>query len=167
MSSRNNSDAPGRPGVSSTKGGADPLSWAVGTCFGVGLLPGAPATFASALAMLVGLGAGWSGYVFVAMAALLAIPAVWAASRVASARGAADPDIVVVDEVIGQWLTLAGAATLDFSSAVVGFIIFRVLGILKPPPARQLKALPGGVGIVADDVVTGLYGAIALHWIWG
>ena len=69
---------------------------------------------------------------------------------------------VVVDEVIGQWITLAGAATFNWKSWLVAFVLFRLLDVWKPPPVRQLESLPGGWGIVADDVMAGVYGALAI-----
>jgi phosphatidylglycerophosphatase A len=74
----------------------------------------------------------------------------------------ADPRIVVVDEVIGQWITLAGAATFNWKTWLAAFALFRFLDVWKPPPVRQLEKLPGGWGIVADDVMAGLYGALAI-----
>ncbi len=69
---------------------------------------------------------------------------------------------MVVDEVVGQWLTLAGARTLNWKSYLAAFLLFRLFDIWKPPPVRQLEALPGGVGIVADDLMAGLYAALVL-----
>jgi phosphatidylglycerophosphatase A len=66
-----------------------------------------------------------------------------------------DPHIVVVDEVIGQWITLAGAATFNWKTWLAAFVLFRLLDVWKPAPARQLESLPGGWGIVADDVMAG------------
>ena len=76
--------------------------------------------------------------------------------------GRKDPGHVVIDEVVGQWITLAGAVQLDWQSCLIGFILFRLFDIWKPPPVRQLEALPNGVGIMADDVMAGLYGACVL-----
>ena len=64
--------------------------------------------------------------------------------------------------MIGQWITLAGASTLNWKSWLAAFVLFRLLDIWKPPPARQFERLPGGLGIVADDVMAGLYGALAI-----
>ena len=81
---------------------------------------------------------------------------------VAKETNITDPHIVVVDEVIGQWITLAGSATFNWRSWLAAFVMFRLLDIWKPAPARQLESLPGGWGIVADDVMAGLYGALAI-----
>ena len=68
----------------------------------------------------------------------------------------------MVDEVLGQWITLAGATALNWKSWLAAFCLFRLFDIWKPPPVRQLEALPGGTGIVADDVMAGVYGALVL-----
>jgi phosphatidylglycerophosphatase A len=80
--------------------------------------------------------------------------------------GVKDPQGVVVDEVIGQWITLAGAGTLDWKSYLAAFALFRLFDIWKPPPVRQLEALPGGWGINADDAMAGVYAALVL-WVAG
>ena len=69
---------------------------------------------------------------------------------------------MVVDEVIGQWIALAGARTLRWETYLAAFLLFRLFDIWKPLPARQLEALPGGWGINADDVMAGIYAALVL-----
>ena len=93
---------------------------------------------------------------------ILLLPAIWASTVEANTSGRKDPGHVVVDEVVGQWITLAGAAQLDWKSCLVGFALFRLFDIWKPPPARQFEQLPRGVGIMADDVMAGVYGAVVL-----
>jgi phosphatidylglycerophosphatase A len=78
------------------------------------------------------------------------------------ACGKKDPGHVVVDEVLGQWIAIAGTTVLNWKSWLAAFVLFRLLDIWKPAPVRQLEALPGGVGIVADDVMAGLYSALVL-----
>ena len=102
------------------------------------------------------------------MAAVLAIPGTWAADVTAREIGRKDPGLVVVDEVVGQWITLAGAMTLNWKAWLAAFIPFRLFDIWKPPPVRQLERLPGGIGIVADDAMAGIYGAVvlfAMGWV--
>jgi phosphatidylglycerophosphatase A len=106
--------------------------------------------------------AGWRPVYFAALALVLMAPGIWAAGRTARACGKKDPSLVVIDEVLGQWITLAGATALNWTSWLAAFALFRLLDIYKPPPVRQLEALPGGVGIVADDVMAGVYGALVL-----
>ena len=78
----------------------------------------------------------------------------WAAARHAKDLRHPDPPSVVVDEFCGMWLALVGASP---SLLVVGiaFVAFRLLDIFKPPPIRQLEKLPGGLGIMADDLLAG------------
>jgi phosphatidylglycerophosphatase A len=67
-----------------------------------------------------------------------------------------------VDEVVGQWMTLTGATVLNWKSWLLALALFRLFDIWKPPPVRQLERLPGGLGIVADDAMAGVYGALVL-----
>lgn len=138
----------------------------IATWFGCGYAPAAPGTAGSLAALAIAIGLhlwlGWGRGAFLIMAALLLVPGIWAADIVAKLEGREDPGLVVVDEVIGQWITLAGASTLNWRSWLVALAFFRIFDIWKPPPARQLERLPGGLGIIADDVMAGLYGALAI-----
>jgi phosphatidylglycerophosphatase A len=138
----------------------------IATWFGCGYAPVGPGTAGSlaALAIAIALNRldGSGNGTFLLLTGALLVPAVWAASVVSQRVGQKDPHIVVVDEVLGQWLTLAGASTLNWKSWLAAFVLFRLFDIWKPPPARQLEALPGGIGIVADDLMAGLYGALAI-----
>jgi phosphatidylglycerophosphatase A len=141
----------------------DRLARLVATAFGSGYSPLAPGTAGSALALLLFwplAGAPWS--VQLAASGLLFFVGTAAASRVAKAVGKKDPGLVVVDEVVGQWLTLSG---LPFTPLVVvaGFLLFRAMDMVKPWPARDLERLPGGWGIMADDVAAGIYAHLALR----
>ena len=89
---------------------------------------------------------------------------VWAASVVARELGRKDPQVVVVDEVAGMLLTMLPMAHLSWLAVAVGFVVFRALDIAKPWPIRALEKLPGGWGIVLDDVAAGFVGASVL---WG
>ena len=138
----------------------------IATLFGCGLSPFAPGTVGSAAALAIGAllyrHAGFEWWGFLALAALLFGPAVWAAGVVARASGIEDPGFVVVDEVIGQWIAMAGARPLNWKSCLAAFLLFRLFDIWKPAPVRQLEALPGGWGINADDVMAGVYAALVL-----
>ncbi len=138
----------------------------VATWFGCGRSPVAPGTVGSAAAVAIAIVlvryAGFAPWHFFVMAVLLFGPAVWAAGVSAEAAKIEDPGFVVVDEVVGQWVALAGASTLNWKSFLAGFVLFRLFDIWKPPPARQLEALHGGLGINADDVMAGLYAALVL-----
>ena len=106
----------------------------------------------------------WPSLLAASIAAAIGIPA---ATIVARESGGKDPQNVVIDEVAGQWLTLAAAAP-DWKHALAGLVLFRVFDITKPWPARQLERLPAGWGIMFDDLAAGVYGAIVLlalrHW---
>lgn len=67
-----------------------------------------------------------------------------------------DPSIVVVDEVVGMWVSLF-LLPLDLSTVIASFVLFRLFDVLKPPPARQVENVPGGWGIMLDDVIAGVY----------
>lgn len=96
------------------------------------------------------------------LAAVLVLPGVWAAGVTAREMDKKDPGVVVIDEVVGQWLTLAGAMRLNWKSWLAAFLLFRLFDVWKPPPARRFERLPGGIGIVADDVMAGFYAALVL-----
>ena len=89
-----------------------------------------------------------------------------AASATANFLGKKDPQIVVIDEVSGQLISYfgIGAGMPNWKYLLLGFILFRVFDIWKPFPARQAESLPGGLGIMADDWVAGIYAALGL-WI--
>ncbi len=142
------------------------LAISLATWFGCGYSPVAPGTAGSAGALLPAVllaeYAGWGPSHFGALVLAVLAPAVWAADRTARHYGQKDPGLVVIDEVVGQWITLSGATVLNWKSWVAAFLLFRAMDIWKPAPVRRLEALPGGAGIVADDVMAGLYGALVL-----
>ena len=164
----------------------DFLALAIATC-GVGFLPFAPGTFGS----LVGIGvyavvrgglmaALWPlaarnnlnllhiGYALVTFeliaVAIVTTVGTWAASRVEAISETKDPGKVVIDEVAGQMLALI-AVPMDVEqwwAIVLAFLLFRFFDIVKPYPARRLESLHGGLGIMADDLVAGVYAAIVV-----
>ncbi len=138
----------------------------VATWFGSGYSPVAPGTAGSAAAIVIAIALheylGFGQGAFAVLAAVTLAPAIWAADATAKALEVKDPSVVVVDEVVGQWVSLAGARAFNWKSYLFAFVLFRLFDIWKPPPARQLEALPGGLGINADDVMAGLYAALVL-----
>jgi phosphatidylglycerophosphatase A len=135
---------------------------AVATWFGCGYSPVAPGTAGSLAALLIAYLLPWRPIYFGALAVAMLPIAIWAADVAARQSKLKDPQFVVVDEVLGQWITLAGAVSLNWRSWLAAFVLFRLFDIWKPPPVRRLEALPSGTGIVADDVMAGLYGALVL-----
>jgi phosphatidylglycerophosphatase A len=105
-------------------------------------------------------GLGRAGFAILSLAALY--PAIAAAGIVARESGRKDPQMVVIDEVLGQWLTFAGALRFNWQTFALGFILFRIFDILKPPPIRLIERIPGGPGIVLDDMMAGVYAALVL-----
>jgi phosphatidylglycerophosphatase A len=97
-----------------------------------------------------------------AVIALITVIGLWAATEAEHYFGGIDPGPVVIDEVIGMLITLA-LHPVNVLGAVLGFLIFRVLDVIKPWPARRLELLPGGFGVVFDDVMAGVYGNL-LMW---
>jgi phosphatidylglycerophosphatase A len=109
--------------------------------------------------------------VLIGVALVIIIPlAVWSAGAEAGRRGGDDPRAVVIDEVAGQWLCLLIATMVAPTTNAVdlgvigasGFLLFRLLDVLKPPPISTLERLRGGVGIVADDLLAGAVAGLAV-----
>jgi phosphatidylglycerophosphatase A len=72
-----------------------------------------------------------------------------------------DPQVVVIDETVGMWITML-FVPITWKTLVLGFILFRIFDIIKPPPARQLEKVPNGWGIMLDDVAAGIYAGLLL-----
>jgi phosphatidylglycerophosphatase A len=143
-------------------------AWTFATWFGCGYAPKAPGTVGSLAAIVIAwplsrLGFGRLHFLILAFALLY--PAVRASSIVAAESGGKDPQVVVVDEVLGQWLTLAGAVRFDLLTFALAFGLFRLFDIWKPPPIRLIEQVPGGAGIVLDDMMAGAYGALVLFLV--
>lgn len=144
-------------------------AWAVGTVVGVGFWRPGSGTWASAITAAV----WWIGARYlipVRFQGLAATVLVWAilvigipaAGIVARESEQEDPSFVVIDEVAGQLIALIGVP-LRWQSVILGFILFRVFDIWKPPPLRRLERIEGGAGIVLDDVGAGLYALIIVQ----
>jgi phosphatidylglycerophosphatase A len=138
------------------------------TLFGIGRLRPGPGTWGSAATVLL-----WAvlahaivpslrAPLAIALAILVTLVGIPAATQVARASGRKDPQFVVIDEVAGQLIALI-AVPLAWKSFLAGFILFRAFDIVKPPPVRQLEAIPEGAGIVLDDVAAGLYALAVVH----
>jgi phosphatidylglycerophosphatase A len=143
------------------------LAVTLATWFGCGYFPWGPGTLGAlaglpiAIALHFYLGAWRLGLLAVIL--VLLAPAIWASTNTARLVAKPDPGIVVVDEVLGQWITLLGATVFNWKALLAGFILFRVFDIWKPWPVRQFEKLPAGTGIVADDLAAGFYGALILY----
>ena len=128
-----------------------------------GYAPIAPGTFGSAVGVLIYLGTSrlsLQQQLLIIIAVTLA--GIWAADVAARHFGKGDPSHVVIDEVAGQLLTFAGLA-ISWPGIIAGFLLFRLLDIIKPWPARQLEGLHGGLGIMADDLMAAVYANLLLR----
>ncbi len=135
----------------------------VATAAGAGLVPYAPGTMGSVVGVIVYLALrAWPLPAQIGVVAGLAALGLWASGVAAVHFGREDPSQVVIDEVVGQLITLF-AAGANAWSVVIGFLLFRALDVLKPWPARSFERLPGGYGIMADDVMAGVYGYLLLR----
>ena len=132
----------------------------VATVGGAGYFPVAPGTIGSAVGVGVYLlvPPTW----LIPVTVLVTVVGTWAAGEAARHFGREDPGPVVVDEVAGQLVTLlfTGASV---RGAVLGFLLFRILDIVKPWPANRFERFPGGVGIMADDLMAGVYGNLLMQ----
>jgi phosphatidylglycerophosphatase A len=165
----------------------DYLALAIATC-GVGYLPLAPGTWGS----FVGIGLYvlvrsvlmkvffdgaaqhnfnllhiYYGVIAFELVVVFAIASagIWAASRTEKLSARKDPGKVVIDEVVGQFIALMPVPFVleaAWWTAILAFILFRFFDIVKPYPARRLESLHGGLGIMADDIVAGVYAAIVV-----
>lgn len=140
------------------------LALLVATAGGAGYFPFAPGTVGSAVGIGVylltrHLDPRWQVGLLVAVCVI----GTWAAGVAARHFQRDDPGHVVIDEVAGQLVTLL-LLDVGWIGAGLGFLIFRVLDIIKPWPANRLEALHGGLGVMADDLMAGAYGWLLL---WG
>jgi len=130
---------------------------------GLGYAPVAPGTVGSAAGVLIyWLTRHWSMPAQLSIILVITVIGTWAATATARHVGREDPGVVVIDEVAGQLATLAFTGA-GMTAAIAGFLIFRVLDIIKPYPANRFERLHGGVGIMADDLMAGVYGCILLN----
>ena len=138
------------------------LAVVLATAGGVGYAPVAPGTAGSAVGgLLYFLTWHWPLAGQLLLLLLVSAVGVWASSVTARHLQDEDPGPVVIDEVAGQLLTLifTGGSAVGL---VVGFLVFRVLDIVKPWPAGRFERLHGGWGIMADDLMAGLYGRLVM-----
>jgi phosphatidylglycerophosphatase A len=139
--------------------------------FGAGRAPFAPGTFGTLLAVPLYLAVqSWSPAAYAALVAALFGAGVWFCHMAAQDMGEPDPSAVVWDEVVG-YLVAMFQAPAGWPWIVGGFLLFRLFDIWKPFPIRRLeRRLPGGWGVMVDDVLAGVYAGLVLHgaaWLVG
>ncbi len=140
-----------------------PIILFLSTGFGSGYLPRAPGTWGSLVALLL------FPFLLKLPPALLALTiittffvGVWSSQKTEEILQKHDPSIVVIDEVVGMWITL-WAHAFNWKIGIIGFFLFRLFDIWKPGPVRWMQdKLPGGWGIMMDDVLAGVFANIVL-----
>ena len=139
----------------------------IGTGFGSGFSPFAPGTAGALLAVLI-----WFGISFivseicliwltVALILFFTVMGVWATNRLEPFWGE-DPSRVVVDEMVGVWIALLAAPSGNVWYALGAFALFRLFDIFKPLGIRRMESFPGGIGVMMDDILAGIYSFVVL-----
>ncbi len=144
-----------------------PVATFIATVAGIGFLPGGPGTYAAAVfTPLIVWMSGWPLLWRLAALTAVTVASIPAADACGRALGEHDSNHIVIDEVIGVWVALVWFSELSWAIAVVGFVLFRILDVTKPPPARRIDNLgQGGLAVIADDIVAGLW-AVPLVWLF-
>lgn len=137
----------------------------IGSGFGSGLSPVAPGTSGSLLAIAIYMASPIESDSLWAIAIILTgtVLGIWACNTLVTENDK-DPKKAVWDEFIGMWITCLFLPK-EMIWIIAAFICFRILDVTKPYPARKLEGLPGGLGIMADDILVGIYGACILNII--
>ena len=125
------------------------------------IVPGTVGTLAS-LPLVIVTGYYLPPWGYAIVTAFVVVVAIWSADVAARVLGADDPGFVVIDETAGLYVTMLALPITPWTIAG-GFFLFRLFDILKPPPADRAERLPGGVGIVLDDLIAGAYANLALR----
>lgn len=149
----------------------DRLAYWIANGAGAGLAPIAPGTFGAAEGVAIflitsaKLGNSPIMHLIVLIALNIVVFAlgVWAASRTCEICGLKDPGVIVIDEVSGQLIAITPLAFVPSPAGIIAaFLLFRFFDIFKPYPIRKLERLPGGLGVMADDALAGLYAAVLI-----
>jgi phosphatidylglycerophosphatase A len=135
---------------------------AIATVGGLGYVPFAPGTFGSAAGLLVWWLLGPSAWVQAAAIVVIFAAGVWSSSACERHFCRTDPGHVIVDEVVGMLMTL-WLNPVGWAGAFGGFLLFRIADVIKPYPANRFEQLHGGLGVMADDAMAGVYANLALR----
>lgn len=140
------------------------LALFISTCGYVGYAPVAPGTFGSAVGLAVFYAVRSAGSTPVEIAAIIVlfVLGIWAGTIAEHHFGGIDPGPIVLDEVVGMLITLF-LLPVNGLGAFVGFLVFRVLDVIKPFPSARFEKLPGGLGVMADDAMAAVYGNLVMH----
>ncbi|MEM1319351.1 MAG: phosphatidylglycerophosphatase A [Bacteroidota bacterium] len=140
----------------------------IATAFGAGYSPFAPGTAGALVGLLIWWGAGQAlgerptfPWLMLGATLLVFLLGVWSADALEKEWGK-DPSRVVADEVVGMWISLLWVP-LGWPYLLTGFILFRIFDIWKPLYVRSMERLPGGWGVMMDDVLAGIYANLVLQ----
>ena len=146
---------------------ADRVAILIGTGLGLGLMPVAPGTFGS----LLGPPLAWAiqqadqgGFLYWVLSLVVVLAGIPVATRLEDVFGKKGSGSVVIDEIAAFPVVFAAVPVSSLTTALAGFLWFRLFDIAKPWPIRRLEQLPSGLGVMADDVAAGAYAAVAL-WL--
>jgi phosphatidylglycerophosphatase A len=145
------------------------IALALATVGGIGYVPFAPGTFGSAMGVLLWWLLGPSPVVqAIAIVAIFAA-GVWSGTVCERDCSRTDPGHIIIDEVVGMLITLF-LVPVGWAGALAAFLLFRLADVVKPYPADRFERLHGGLGIMADDCMAGVYANVALRaliWLSG
>ena len=135
------------------------------TGFDVGFLPGAPGTYGTVVGVgLYLLVAHLPIYLYLLFTITFAFFAIWVTNGALPSFKRDDPSEIVIDEMAGFLVTMIGLP-VTWLNIGMGFVFFRLFDIIKPPPIRMIdRKMKGGLGVVSDDLLAGVF-ACALIWI--
>jgi phosphatidylglycerophosphatase A len=140
------------------------LALFIATCGYLGYFPLAPGTIGSAagVALFYAIRAAGSTSLEIGVILLLLVVGLWSGTVAEEHFGGVDPGPVVIDEVAGMLITIA-LLPVNATGVIVAFVIFRILDVIKPWPAGRFEALPGGLGVMADDAMAAIYGNLIMR----
>lgn len=141
------------------------LIYGIGTGLGTGYAPIAPGTAGSLLGLVLIYLFPLNSWYWLALTWLFFFIGVWTSTIIEKEKGE-DPPIVVIDEVVGQWVALLFLPVYSVKVFVLAFLLFRLFDVRKPPPIDQSQNLKAGYGIMIDDVIAGVYANIILQLIF-
>ncbi|KAB2909651.1 MAG: phosphatidylglycerophosphatase A [Ignavibacteriales bacterium] len=142
--------------------GLNPIHKFLGSGFLTGYLPGPTGTYGSVVALLIYLIPGVENiYILLPLILVSSIYGIWVCGRFEQLYGK-DPKEATIDEFVGMWITLV-MVPKEPVFLIVAFLIWRFLDIVKPYPARNFENFSGGLGVMADDIMSGVYSLVIVH----
>ena len=139
----------------------------IGTGFGSGFSPFAPGTAGALLASIIWIALyfllpfSWVLWLTAALVIVFTFAGIWAADKLETYWGE-DPSRVVVDEMVGVWIAFLAAPSGNVWYALGAFALFRLFDIFKPLGIRRMESFPGGIGVMMDDILAGIYSFVVL-----